>query len=40
MAKLKDSDYHYDSGLDLEAASKSNAKSMTKFILKLHSKEI
>ena len=40
MAKLKDSDYHNDSDLDLEVASKSNAKLMTKFILKLHSKEI
>ena len=39
MAKLEKSDYDYDSYLDLEAESKSNAKLMTK-LKKVHSEEI
>ena len=39
MAKLKESDFDYNSDLDLEVESKSTAKSIAK-LKKLHSEEI
>ena len=39
MAKLKESDFDWDSGLDLEVESKSNAKLMAK-LKQFHSEKV